>query len=376
MQRNHHAEALVRLARQIPEWASWGGRSNAYAIEWTTAGSGTDFYSLSRTPQPLLDVSFVLWLKTTAALSAGTEAGIMGWYDSGGGSDVYSLNLTGTATGNTLTLYQRGKVSLHQLAAGSIGTSWVCVQVDFTGANIELHINGVSEYVSPAPPLGDPVSNITLGKTDSGGTAEFLQRAIVDEIALFDAVPSASTIYNGGVPLGYTTTDPSELLASYEVEKDVGAVNVIGLSPSVVGSGKSSGDFVLGANTTQRPQVTTDALRDSDTNPFREQVLRVGAWVSGSAVSGDYAINGRDISAEAPGLLPFPAGGGYSTVGYTGAFVGQEFKPAIGINTLVSGSSIGTSDSTVYAANGGTLSLGGVVDGRDRSLFLRPFVKR
>jgi len=376
MQRNHRAESLLRLARQIPEWASWGGRSNAYAIEWTTAGSGTDFYSLSRTPGPLLDVSFVLWFKSTATLGAGTEAGIMGWYASTVGSDTYSLNMTGTAGGNTLTLYARGKVVEHQLAAGSIGTNWTCVQVDFNSGNIAMHINGTSVLTSASPPLADPIDIITLGKTDSAGTAEFLQRAVVDEIALFDSVVSASTVYNSGVPLGYTTTTPSQLLASYEVEKDVGAVMATGLSPSVLSSGKSSGDFILGANTTQRPQVSTDALRDTDTNPFREQVSRVGAWVSGTAVSGDYAINGRDISAEAPGLLPWPAGGGYSTVGYTGAFVGEEFKPDIGVNTLVSGSSIGTSDSTTYAANGGTGSLGATVDGKNRSLLLRPFVKR
>ena len=144
----------------------------------------------------------------------------------------------------------------------------------------------------------------------------------------------------------------------------------------MIGSGATAPTFAWGGTSADQPSVTTSALRSVSTNPFRERVSRLSAWVSGPAVSGSYAVSGTDISSEAPGLMASPAGGGYSTLGYTAAFVGNEEKPHVTPRLAVSGSGIGTDDSTTYAAVGGTSSLGGVVDARERRLFLPRFVKR
>lgn len=374
VQRNHRAEALKRFATQIPTWASWGGRSNAYAIEWTTAGTGTDFYSGSGGPQVAPNSSLVLWLKPTATLTTGTEAGVFGFYDSAVAMDAYSLQLEGTASGNVLSLYSQGGTLIY--TTGVIGTSWTCIQIDFDPATLNIYLQGVLNHTTGAPPALLPFTTYTLGRTESlSGTVRFLETCIVDEVALFDAAPVPATIYNSGVPPTYTT-GTSGLIASYEVERDTGAIHARFLSPTVTGSGQTPPTFTLGALTTQRPEVTTSALRSTSTNPYRERVSRLGAWVSGSAVDGAYAVSGTDISAEAPGLMASPAGWGYSTLGYTGAFVGNEEEPGATPALAVSGSGIGVDDSTDYDAVGGSSSLGGVVDARERRLLVPRFVKR
>lgn len=377
VQRNHRAEALKRFATQIPEWASWGGRTNAYAIEWdSTTRTSAAFYSATfgaMTP----DSAYVLWVKPTATLGVSANPlGLFSWYSPLIGGDQFSLNIEYGATGNVLQM-RDGPTGNAIGSATVIGTAWTHVHIIFGASTLDIAVNGTYVVQTGTPPTLLTDAELVLGRTNSLGIDRHLKDCIVDEIVIFDSTPSISDTYNSGVPPTYTPSSGG-LVATYEVEKDRGAINASYLFPTITATGASPPTFSWGGTSSDRPSVTTSALRSVSTNPFRERVSRLSAWVSGTAVTGSasYAVSGTDISSEAPGLMAMPAGGGYSTLGYTGAFVGNEEKPHVTPRLAVSGSGIGTDDSTTYAAVGGTSSLGGVVDARERRLFLPRFVKR
>ena len=374
MQRNHHASALLRACRQVPDWWTVGGRSNPYAIEFVGLGSATDRYS--KTGSYTGDEAVVMWLKPTATIANGVAYGVFSIYDSAAGADLWSLRLEGdTVNGNTLNLLLLGTSAGKAL---NIGTGWSCVHINFNAGVPELFLNGVSQFVGTGGTVS-PATNhvIGLASTAAYGLVDaYAYEFIIDEVALFSVPQVASTIYNSGVPLDYDDFGP-DLIASYEVEKSVGSITANTLSPRYP-EGTSEPSFVWGsATTTGVVETTTDALRSSDTNAFKEMCTNYGDYVRGTAVGGATPLGtGVDLPDVACGLMPYPAGAGFSTLGYTGAFIGNHEEPQATPEASTATTAVVDSDSTTYAAVGGTASLGGVVDARAGRLFLPLFVKR
>lgn len=373
MQRNHRASALLRGCRQVPNWWTVGGRTNPYAIEFVGLGSGTQFYSKTA-GLTAGDETITMWVKPQATIAHGTRYGLFALYDSGLGTDVYSLQLIGdTTTGNTLDLLLLGTSTGTHI---NLGTNWVNITLVFTGGVAELWVNGVLSFTAGAAYAG-PVTQHTIGITQpQARPTAFLNEVIVDELAFFDS-PSVSpvTLYNSGVPLDYGDTYPS-LVASYEVEKPTGSITPNSIFPRYFPSGSAPPSFIFGGTTTGVVEVTTSALRSSDTNSFKEMAAQYKDWVAGTAVGGKTPLGaGVDLTDVACGFMPYPAGGGFSTLGYSGAYTGNAEVPyatpqASKATTMVS------DDSTAYPASGGTGSLTGVTDARTGRIMLPYFVKR
>lgn len=375
MQRNHQGSALLRACRQVPDWWTVGGRSNPYAIEFVGLGSGSDFYSKAGTYTG--DETVVLWLKPTATIANGVNYGVFSIYSVALGHDLWTLRLEGdTVNGNTLNLYVFGS-SVGKVL--NIGTGWSCVMIQFTAGHPTVFLNGVQQFVSSAgsTTLCDQ-HIIGHAETAAHGLANvFANEFIIDEVAFFSTVQSASVIYNSGLPLDYGN-DFAGLVASYEVEKPTGSILANSISPRYYPSGTSPATFVWGgSSTTGVVEITTSALRSSDTNAFAEMCTNYGDYVRGTAVGGATPLGtGVDLPDVACGLMPYPAGAGFSTLGYTGAFIGNKEEPAATPEASKATTAVVDSDSTAYAAVGGTASLGGVVDARAGRLFLPLFVKQ
>jgi len=372
MQRNHQATALLRACRQVPDWWTVGGRRNPYAIEFVGLGTTSQFYSKAGTYTG--DETITMWIRPTATITNGVDYGLFSIYDSGLGQDIWTLELQGdTTNGNTLELFLQG---VSQGKVLNIGTTWSNITLSFAGGLPSVYHNGtlsftaLSAYVAPAD-----THTIGISQKPAPAVSAHLSEVVIDEVAFFDAFVDPAVLYNSGVPLDYGD-DYASLIASYEVEKPIGAINANTLGPTYHPSGTTPASFVFGGSTTGVVEITTDALRSSDTNSFKEMCTNYGDYVRGTAVGGATPLGtGVDLPDVACGLMPYPAGAGWSTLGYTGAFVGNHEEPqatpeASKATTMVS------DDSTDYAAVGGTASLGGVVDARAGRLFLPLFVKR
>jgi len=372
MQRNHQATALLRACRQVPDWWTVGGRQNPYAIEFVGLGSTAQFYSKTGTYTG--EGTITMWIRPTATIANGVNYGLFAIYDSGLGQDIWTLELHGdTTNGNTVELFMQG---VSQGKVLNIGTTWSNITIQFTGGVASLYHNGTLSFVGLGSYLG-PATQHTIGISQKPPPAvsAYLNEVIIDEVAFFDANPTPSVLYNSGVPLDYGNDYPN-LIASYEVEKPVGAINANTLGPTYYPSGTTPSSFVFGGSTTGVVEITTEALRSSDTNAFKEMTTNYGDYVRGTPVGGATPLGvGVDLPDVACGLMPYPAGAGWSTLGYTGAYVGNKEEPAA-TPEASKATTMTSDDPTTYAAVGGTASLTGVVDARAGRLFLPLFVKR
>lgn len=374
MQRNHQGSALLRACRQVPDWWTVGGRNNPYAIEFVGLGATAQFYSKAGTYTG--DDTVVLWLKPTATIANGVAYGVFSIYSSTLGHDLWSLRLEGdTTNGNTLNLYLFGS-SVGKVL--NIGTGWSCIMIEWVAGVPAMYRNGVLQFMSSAgSPTPCDLHTIGHANTAAHGLANvYANEFIIDEVAFFDAVQTPSVIYNSGLPLDYGN-DFAGLVASYEVESDFGSIMADRISPRYYPSGTTPATFTFGGSITGVVEITTSALRSSDTNAFSEMCTNYGDYVRGTAVGGATPLGtGVDLPDVACGLMPYPAGAGFSTLGYTGAFIGNKEEPAATPEASKATTAVVDSDSTAYAAVGGTASLGGVVDARAGRLFLPLFVKQ
>jgi|TARA_R110001599_G_scaffold128955_1_gene303001 hypothetical protein len=365
---------LLRGCRQVPNWASWGGRSDPYAIKWLSQGSTTDFYSKAATTH-LDDTVVTMWVKATAQLANGINYGLYGVYNSP--SDIFSLELVGsTANGNTLELFHMG-TSLGTMIG--LGTNWHNITIRWISGNTELWVDGVIQLTAAGVTYTGAITNHTIGVTNrpAPATAKFLDMCIVDEIAYFDAPIDPVVIYNSGVPLQYSNTYLN-LIASYEVEKATGSITPNYIFPTYYPAAQPASFSWGSVSTTGKVEVTTESLRSSDNNPLADMATKYGDWVYGvtsTALPRTPLGSGIDMTVVACGLMPYPAGGGFSTIGYTGAFIGNKDEPDATPH-MSKTTTMASGDSTAYAASGGTDSLTGVTDARAGRLFLPRFVKR
>jgi hypothetical protein len=295
-----------------------------------------------------------MWVKPQATIAHGTIYGLFAMYDAGLGSDVFSLELVGdTTNGNTLDLLLLGtSVGKHI----NLGTNWVNITITLTGGIAELYVNGALSFTAGAGYAG-PITNHTIGIVQPQGLAPaYLNEAIVDEVAFFDSPVSAVTLYNSGVPLDYSDTYPA-LIASYEVEKPTGSITPKSIFPRYYPSGSSPPSFVFGGATSGVVEVTTSALRSSDTNSFKEMAVQYKDWVAGTAVGGKTPLGaGVDLTDVACGFMVYPPGGGFSTLGYSGAYTGNSEVP-YATPQASKATTMASDDSTAYPASGGTGSL-------------------
>lgn len=360
----------------MPNWYKWGGRTEPYALEWVSQGSGTEFYTLPSTitggslPP---EFAITLWFKSTGTYLA-TRYGLLGIYDTP--IDHYSLVIDGTT--NSVEL--RDITGLLQSA--SIVDGWNNVTILQEAGAVTLHLNGVQQGApTTAQPIG-PYAHITLGATHfvtAVPPTTYLDKTIVDEIAIFDGPIDPAVIYNGGVPLRYEDGYPN-LVASYGVEKSVGAIHSNSIPIEFKKDSTVTDIFTwggTGANSTV--EVTTTALRSTDTNPFKEMADNYGDYgrgVSSSTRDSRTPLgSGNSIESLANGLMPFPAGGGFDTTGYANAFVGTSDEP--NLSPQVSKAiTMTTGDSTDYDSIGGPNTLSGVTDARSGKLFPPSFVKK
>jgi hypothetical protein len=360
---------LLRACRTVPDWASWGGRPSPYAIEWVGQGSGTERYTLAT--HHFTGMSAVtIWFKKTSVMSNGFTEGLFGIYDTP--QDIFSININGNAGGNDLE-FMMGATSLFTV--NNIGTNWHNITLSFNGpSSTELWFDGGLLYNGMVGYVG-PANAYTLGMTTPPAPTpeHYLSDCIVDEIAFFDVPMNGHTLYNSGTPLQYTNYYPN-LVASYEVERATGSIMPNSIMATYYPA--PAGAFIFGGTTTGIVEVVTSGLASSDWNPLAAMSEKYKDWVYGTAVSSRYPLGaGIDLTVEACGLMPYPAGGGFSTLTYAGAYIGNEDLPDATPH-MSKTTTMASGDSTAYAAMGGSNSLTGVTDARAGRLFLPRFVKR
>lgn len=381
MQRNHYASGLLRACRQVPNWATWGGRPNAYAAEWIALTSSSKFYTKPIVGGHVEPFSMTIWFKSTEMnIPNGTKRGLFAVYDSSVAHDIFSLELEGSTTnGNMLNFLFMGTPTA-MVGIPNLGTQWHNITMICNGGLTSIAHNG-TPYYSGAHAYNGPAASHTIGLvTPLGASAEYLDKCIVDEVAFFDIPVDPFTIYNNGVPLHYGAygTTFVGLTASYNFDAGAGAVNARYISPSGFAVGTSPPPFSFNGNPTGFVEITTNALKSTDTTQFSEMAAKYGDYVAGLrfiylSFRNPIGLN-VDMSIEACGLMPYPAGGGFNSLGYTGAWVAKEDPHRT--PHMSKATTMVTEDSTAYAAMGGSASLTGVTDARAGRLFLPRFVKR
>ena len=275
-----------------------------------------------------------IWFKSTELnIANGVKRNLFAVYDAGVAHDIFSLELEGsTANGNMLNFLFMG-----------IATP---------------------AYTQPA----------------GGAAPVYLDKCIIDEVAFFDVPVNPVTIYNNGTPLDYDAYGIVfvGLNASYDFDSQSGAINAKYISPAAFPSGTSPLPFSMVDSPTGFVEITTNALKSTETTQFTSMAEKYGDYVAGLYLQSLSFRNpiglNVDMSIEACGLMPYPAGGGFNSLGYTGAWVAKEdpFRTP----HMSKATTMVTEDSTAYAAMGGSASLTGVTDARAGRLFLPRFVKR
>tara|TARA_A200000159_G_scaffold45801_1_gene42063 strand:+ start:11944 stop:12897 length:954 start_codon:yes stop_codon:yes gene_type:complete len=316
-----------------------------------------------------------MWLRITDTIPV---AGIRGVFAIAGPStDYISVQVEGTGTGNTLKVYVLGT----PLQATVVNSDWVNLTINFMPTVTEVAINGTLVVATPVQFQG-VISGYTLGRTNITGTPNYLDKAIVDEIAFFSAPQDPLIIYNNGVPLEYGM-NYLNLISSHEVEKSTGAIRAQTIGARYYQTGTTPSAFNwqgLGGNLGGVVELTTETLRSSDSNPLTQMADKYSKYGKGVAnIDWDNRTPigaGNNLEDKANGLMPYPAGGGYSTVGGTNPLVGQQEEPEMTpkVSKAITAGSNG--DSTAYPASGGTNSLSGVTDARTVRLFAPLFVKK
>jgi len=382
MQRNHYASGLLRACRQVPNWASWGGRTNAYAAEWIQLTSAQKFYRKAAVNHSEPS-SMTIWFKSTELnIANGVKRNLFAVYDAGVAHDIFSLELEGsTANGNMLNFLFMGIATPAYTQPTNLGINWHNVTMVWDGGVTEIWLDGSMIHTGPQSYNG-AISAHTLGLgTPAGGAAPvYLDKCIIDEVAFFDVPVNPVTIYNNGTPLDYDAYGIVfvGLNASYDFDSQSGAINAKYISPAAFPSGTSPLPFSMVDSPTGFVEITTNALKSTDTTQFTSMAEKYGDYVAGLYLQSLSFRNpiglNVDMSIEACGLMPYPAGGGFNSLGYTGAWVAKEdpFRTP----HMSKATTMVTEDSTAYAAMGGSASLTGVTDARAGRLFLPRFVKR
>ncbi len=386
MPRNHHTSALLRGCRQVPNWYKWGGRQDPYALEWVSPTSGSEFYSLDSSitggSVPPVDFTITMWIKVTQTLAGAgasppTRYGVFGIYD--GASALNAITLNGTAQTIELQDPISGPIASVAYTVGA----WCNITIVGTPSGVTMYKNGNLVTAAPAVSFaGQPIASYTLGRVDllgpMGGIV-YLDKCVVDEIAFFEIAKDPAVLYNNGIPLQFESGEAG-LLATYEVEKPVGAIHNRNIPPTVIGTGLTAPTWNwngLGVNS--KVQVVSTGLRSNDTNALIQMADNYGDYGRGvQALRRDNRTplgSGNSIESLANGLMPFPAGGGFDTTGYAGAFIGSHDEP--NLSPQVSKTiTMSTGDSTAYAAQGGPNTLSGKTDARSGKLFPPTFVKK
>ncbi|MBL98003.1 MAG: hypothetical protein CMF52_09320 [Legionellales bacterium] len=380
MPRNHHTSALLRGCRQVPNWYKWGGRQNPYALEWTSQTSGNEYYIVPASLTggvSLQGFTISMWVKVTGTLLA-QNYGLFGML----GSSVA-----------TYTIYINGitnEIQLHHTVQGVVSSAsyttgvWCNITIVDDGATVIMFKNGVAGTGTGVSAPSVPLTGYTLGAADIPffGGLLYLDKCVVDELAFFDNAQDPVVLYNNGIPLSFDSAHAG-LIATYEVEKPVGAIHNRAIPPTVIGPsaiGGSAPDFSWnGAGVNTKVSVVTSGLRSNDTNALIQMADNYGDY--GRGVQASRRDNrtplgsGNSLESLANGLMPFPAGGGFDTTGYTNAFIGSHDEP--NLSPQVSKTiTMSTGDSTVYAAQGGPNTLSGKTDARSGKLFPPTFVKK
>ena len=358
----------------MPNWYKWGGRQEPYAIEWYSSGSANFYYTNTGFTNHTTDTAITMWLRVTDTITIGQRRGVFAIASPS--LDHVSVEVEGAATGNTIRVYLLSAM----IAEAPIMSNWVNLTIRFMAGFTEVWVNGVM-IQNPNVQFLAAISGYTLGLTKpSVGQVNYLDNCILDEIALFSIPIDPVLLYNNGVPLQYEENF-NGLIASYEVERFTGSINAETFVARYMQTGTSPAPFVWrGSNLGGVVRITTDTLRSSDSNPLSRMAKAYGEYGKGLAnLRWDnrtpIGLN-NNIEDKANGLMPYPAGGGFSTIGATNPLVGQIEAPELTpkVSKAITAGSNG--DSTAYANQGGTNSLSGVTDARPARLFAPLFVKK
>lgn len=360
----------------MPNWYKWGGRQEPYAIEWYSLGSANFYYTNTGFTTHHTDTAITMWLKVTDTITAGQRRGVFGIASPS--LDHVSVEVEGHATGNKIKVY----LLTALIAEAPILSNWTNLTIRFMAGFTEVWVNGVM-IQNPNVQFLAAISGYTLGLTKpSVGQVNYLDNCILDEIALFGIPIDPLLIYNNGVPLDYGD-NYAGLIASYEVEKATGSIRAQSIPARYKQTGTSPAPFNwqgLGGNLGGVVRITTDTLRSSDSNPLSRMAdaySKYGKGVANSQWDNRTPIGtGNNLEDKANGLMPYPAGGGFSTIGATNPLVGQMEEPEMTpkVSKAITAGSNG--DSTAYPNQGGTNSLSGKTDARAARLFAPLFVKK
>lgn len=318
-----------------------------------------------------------MWVRVTDQIPFAGARGVFAI--AGPANDFLSVQVEGTATGNALKVYILGTPQ----QATIVDENWFNLTIVFGQLNTEIFVNGIFEGGGAVTFQGQ-ISGYTLGRTHPIGTPvpNYLDKCIVDEIAFFDNLVDPFLIYNDGVPLEYGMDFP-DLISSHEVEKPMGAIRAQSIGARYYQTGTTPSPFnwmALGGNLNGVVKLTTNTLRSSDTNALSRMAEAYEEYGRGIAnVRWDNRTpigHLNNLEDKANGLMPYPAGGGFSTIGATNPLVGQIEAPELTpkVSKAITAGSNG--DSTAYANQGGTDSLSGVTDARPARLFAPLFVKK
>lgn len=360
----------------MPNWYRWGGRQEPYAIEWYSLGSANFYYTNTGTTTHNLDTSITMWLRVTDTITAAQRRGVFAIASPA--LDNVSVEVEGHATGNKIKVY----LLTALIGEATILSNWTNLTIRFLAGVTEVWINGVLVQSNGAQFTGS-ISGYTLGLTKpSAGQVNYLDKCILDEIALFSIPIDPLLIYNNGVPLDYGD-NYAGLIASYEVEKATGSIRAQSIPARYKQTGTSPAPFNwlgLGGNLGGVVRITTNTLRSTDSNPLTKMAdaySKYGKGIANTQWDNRTPIGaGNNLEEKANGLMPYPAGGGYNTKGATNPLVGQQEEPEMTPKVSKAITLGSNGDSTAYANQGGTNSLGGKTDARAARLFAPLFVKK
>ena len=315
-----------------------------------------------------------MWLRVTDTIVAGQRRGVFAIASPS--LDFVSVEVEGHATGNKIKVY----LLTALIGEAPILSNWTNLTIRFMGGVTEVWINGALIQQNPVQFSG-AISGYVLGLTKpSSGQVNYLDKCILDEIALFAVPIDPNTIYNNGVPLDYGDNYVG-LIASYEVEKATGSIRATSIPARYKQIGTTPAPFNWrGAGLGNVVRITTNTLRSTDSNPLSRMAdaySKYGKGVANAQWDNRTPIGaGNNLEGEANGLMPYPAGGGFSTIGATNPLIGQMEEPEMTpkVSKYIGVGSNG--DSTAYQSQGGTNSLSGMTDARRGRLFAPLFVKK
>tara|TARA_R110001592_G_scaffold67354_8_gene206583 strand:- start:11190 stop:12311 length:1122 start_codon:yes stop_codon:yes gene_type:complete len=370
------------------------GRENPYCLKWVSIPPRTTgWYSRTGDIQIQSRGGFTFWFKFDSTFDANSplRGGLFG-YTQTGQTDLLSVSIGWGGAGNpsnAISLHVRdpsGVMATSNSASGAsaivLGTTWhnYCVRID----------GGLAQAFIDGNPIGtalayDPLLESGGISAQRVGAAEPVQNLIdtpdnisLDEWAFFSGdAPDPVKAYNSGVPRVWSNVDLG-IQHSLALEKATGAIskNAIPIDFKIPSS--TASPFVwYGPRPNIYVELSTDALRKTDTNAFIQLATHWGDWTKGVLTGGYWAIgSGAEMRLLMPAAMPFPAGGGFNNLGYSGAFVGNKEQPHSVPVITDTGSFVRGTDSVSYPANGGTGSLNQVNNTRNQRILYPTFMKK